>query len=96
MRKKKTEQVGSVAHEVLRALGVESPYNEYRLVQSWPEVMGEAISHYTSEIFIRNRVLYVKLKSPALRAQLTMMRLEVTRKLNDYVGAQVIERIAFT
>ena len=93
MRKKHTEQVGLVTHQVLRSLGIETPYNEYRLVQAWPEVMGEGIARETTDIFIRDRALFVKLKSPALRAQLSMSRQALLCRLNDFVGAQVIERI---
>ncbi len=96
MRKRRSELVGTVTHDVLRVLGIEAPYNEYRLVQAWPEVMGEGIARETTDIYIRNRVLFVKLKSPTLRAQLSMSRMVLLRRLNDHVGAQVIERIVFS
>ena len=96
MRRKKTEEVYDVAHQVLRELGLETPYNEYRLLQSWSEVMGEGIARMTGEMFIRDRVLYVKIKSPAMRMNLAMERAQLVYRLNQYVGAQVIERIVFT
>lgn len=96
MRRKKTEEVGNIAHQVLRELGIETPYNEYRLLQAWPEIMGEGISRMTGEMFIRNRVLYVKINSPAMRMNLAMERTRLVYRLNQYIGAQVIEKIVFT
>ena len=72
-----------------------SPLNEYRLVSSWPEVAGERIASLTRDIYIRSGVLYVKLKSPAMRSDLMMRRSELVRQLNGNVGASVIADIVF-
>lgn len=95
MRRKKAEQVGVLVREFLRTEGLETPYNEYRLVESWAEVMGQGIANYTGEVVIRNRVLYVQLKSSVLRQELSMNRKRLVQKLNEHVGAQVIDNIVF-
>lgn len=95
MKKKNAELVGDVVRQFLRAEGLETPYNEYRLVEAWPEVMGQGIANYTGELVIRNRVLYVQLKSSVLRQELSMNRQRLVQKLNEHVGAQVIENIVF-
>ena len=96
MRRQSAEAIGDILHQMLRQEGIETPLNEYRLVQAWSEVMGEGIQHYTDDIFIRNRVLFVKLKSAALRAELMYNRQTLVHRLNSHVGAQVIEKIVFT
>ena len=50
---------------------------------------------YTGEKFIRNQTLYVKILNPALRADLSMGRSLLVRRLNEKVGAQVIVDIRF-
>ena len=65
------------------------------MAAAWPQVMGEAIARYTGDVFVRNQVLYVQLKSPALKANLMMGREALVQKLNDFVGAQVIRSIVF-
>lgn len=79
----------------LRVQGLETPLLQKRLVESWPVVAGGAIARYTTEVFIRNQTLFVRLSVPALRADLSMRRQEFVRLLNDYVGAQVISDIRF-
>lgn len=94
MRKQKAELLGDVLNRVLREEGLETPINEYRLVnEAWPEVMGQAIMRYTGNIYVRNSTLYVQLKSPALRHNLLFGRDMLVHRLNKAVGAQVIEHI---
>ena len=80
----------------LRAQGLETPLLQKRLIEAWPIVAGEAIARYTSNACIRNQTLYVSLKVPALRADLSMRRQEFVHRLNEYVGNQVIADIRFT
>ena len=95
MRRNKTESIGDLVRQYLRQEGLETPLNEVRMVGAWTEVMGQAVARYTGDVFVKNQVLYVRLKSPALKANLMMGREGLVRRLNDYVGAQVIVKIVF-
>lgn len=79
----------------LRAQGLETPLLQKRLVEAWPIIAGEAIARYTTDVRIFNQTLYVKLRIPALRADLSMRRQEYVKRLNEYVGNQVITDIRF-
>lgn len=79
----------------LRMQGLETPLQQKRLVDAWPTVAGELVASYTNGVSIRNQTLWVHLTSPALRADLSMQRTELVRRLNDYVGSQVITDIRF-
>ncbi len=93
MRRHQAEQVGDVVRQFLREEGLETPYNEYRLLEAWPDVVGQAIAQLTADLQIRNRVLYVKLKSSVLRQELMYGRQSLVFRLNEYVGAQVIDHL---
>lgn len=79
----------------MRINGIETPYNQYRLIQAWPIVMGELIQRYTGEIFIKNQTLHVQITSPAIKQNLLMEHRSLAHRLNEHVGAQVIEDIHF-
>ena len=96
MRRKNAELLGDVLMRFLRQEGLETPLNEYRLVESWKEVVGPTISKYTQNLFIKNQTLYVSLSSSALRQNLMMNRKMLVNHLNAKVGAQVIVDIVFT
>jgi predicted nucleic acid-binding Zn ribbon protein len=91
-------EVKSISDLVLRNLrhqGLETPLLQRRLIASWPEVAGPTIARYTTEVTIVNQTLYVRLTSPALRADLSMRRQDFVNRLNSHIGAQVIADIRF-
>lgn len=95
MFKRREQPIDSLVLRNLRALGLETPLLQKRLVEAWPEVAGEAIARYTDSVCIRNQTLWVHLTIPALRADLSMRRQELVRRLNAHVGGQVISDIRF-
>ena len=95
MRRNNAEQIGDVIRYFLRQQGLESPLNEYRLVQAWDDMVGPAISRYTDNLYIKNQTLYVHLTSAVLRQELMMARELLIKNLNRAVGAQVIVNIVF-
>ena len=48
------------------------------------------MARYTGEKFIKNQTLFVKIQSPALRQDLTMMRSQLVKRINEAVGNMVI------
>ena len=95
MRRNNAEQIGDVIRFFLRQQGLESPLNEYRLVQAWSDVVGPVMARYTSNLYIKNQTLHVHLTSAVLRQELMMARELLVKNLNQQVGAQVIVDIHF-
>ncbi len=95
MRRNNAEQIGDVLRRFLRQNSLESPLNEQRLLDLWPKVLGPTMARYTRKIYIKNQVLYVHLSSAVLRQELMMGRELLIRKLNEEVGANVINNIIF-
>lgn len=95
MKRNNTEQIGDVLRQFLRQQGLETPLNEYRLVDAWKDVVGPVIARYTTNLFIKNQVLYVSLSSSVIRQELMMGREMLIRNLNAQIGSQVIVNIVF-
>lgn len=91
----KSQPVHDILLAWLRAEGLETPLLEYRVVQAWPEVMGEVISRYTGQVFVKDGKLQVQLTSPSLRQNLMMEHKRIAQKLNDHVGAYVVSDVSF-
>jgi len=64
-------------------------------MSAWPQIVGEGIANYTSDLFIKNQTLYMHVSSSALRQELMMARKQLVRSLNKVVGAQIICDIQF-
>ena len=95
MFRRKVQSIQTLLPDFLRRQGLESPLRQRRLLTSWDDVVGEPIARYTSERFIKNQTLFVKVNNPALRADLSMGRSILVKRLNECVGAQVIVDIKF-
>lgn len=93
MERRRAENLTTILQRFMRESGLESPLNEYRLIESWRDVVGEGIAKRTAELYIRNQTLYVRLTTPALRANIMMERCRLVDKLNAAVGASVITDI---
>ena len=95
MFRRKVEILDDVLNHFLRYEGLETPLLQRRLINAWEEIAGKTVAKYTQEKFIKNQTLFVKIINPALKADLTMMRSELIRKLNAYVGSMLIADIKF-
>lgn len=95
MQKREVKPLSLVLREFLRSNGLETPLLQRRLIDSWPDVMGQMVANYTSNLYIRNQTLYVQLHSPALRQNLSMMRRDIAMKMNQAVQAQIITDVVF-
>lgn len=87
--------LSDILQRCLRQNGLETPLMQKRLIDSWPKVVGETVSRYTGEKFIKNQTLFVKILNPALRSNLSMMRSRLVKNLNVEVGGNVIADIKF-
>ena len=95
MFRRKVLTLDEILPKLLREEGLETPLLQKRLMDAWKQVAGRLVAEWTVEKFIRNQTLYVRMKSPALRADLAMMKTELVRKLNASVGSNVIVDIRF-
>jgi hypothetical protein len=90
MKRKKAEELSVVLQRFLRESGLESPLNQHRLVEMWPEVVGELVSKATDQIFIQNQTLVIHLTSPILKNEIAMRSTALVHELNRRVGTNVI------
>ncbi|MCC8146138.1 MAG: DUF721 domain-containing protein [Bacteroidales bacterium] len=65
---------------------------ETRLMDYWNS-MSPMISRYTTDLYIRNKVLYVKVNSSILKNELLLGKDNLIKKLNEEAGRTVIEDI---
>lgn len=96
MRKRNTESIG----EVLRQFFEENQFikkkvAESRAVTGWSQLLGTMISSYTTNVYLRNNVLYVSLSSSVLRSELNMAKDRLINKLNEHAGMHVVNDIIF-
>ena len=78
---------------MLRAYGLDNRLDEMTLIKSWEDVVGKMISKYTANIFVKNRILCVKINSSTVRQELTYIKDDLVIRLNKKAGRKVIDDI---
>jgi len=95
MRRHNTQKFGEVLKEVLQNQHLDTKLYEMQLIESWEKVLGATVKKYTTDIYIYNQKLYVKLSSSILRNDLLLSREKLIQALNKQVGVPVISDIIF-
>jgi len=93
MRRSNTQPLKEVIQEYLEALKMKQKIKEVSLLSSWEEVVGKTISRSTGDIYIKDKKLYVILKSSVIRNELLLIKDQLIKKLNEAVNANVIYEI---
>ena len=87
--------LGDALREMLHRMGISKPLAEYDVLTSWEECVGEQVAKMTTPERIVNGVLFVHVTSAPWRAELSLRRLEILRKINARAGAPIIRDIQF-
>ncbi|MFH1121495.1 MAG: DUF721 domain-containing protein [Bacteroidota bacterium] len=89
------QSIREVIEELLSAYHIGDKVNEIKVIGLWDKVVGKMIARETTHLYIKNKILYVKLNSPALRQELGYARTKLIKMLNKAAGSEVISDIAF-
>ena len=88
-------KIGSSIESVLEQLGILGRIKQYKILELWPEIVGEQIARASAVESIRNGKLFVKVKHPVWRNELQFLKAEIIRKVNDRMGSEFIKDIIF-
>ena len=93
MRNSNGQSLKEIIQDLLHAYRLRGKLNEVRLIGSWEKVMGKTISMRTTELFIRDKTLFIRVISSPLKQELHYSRRNVIKMLNDEAGEEVINNI---
>lgn len=89
----KARSIGELLADFIHGSALEQPLLERKVVEVWPEVLGPTVAQLTGDIGVKNGVLYVRVRSAALKQQLFDIRHDLVRRLNEAAGANVLKDI---
>lgn len=89
------KSVKEAFEQMLQVYKMKRRFDETSLLNAWPDIMGKAVANRTSQLYIRDKKLYIKLDSSVLRNELIMVRSQILEKMNDRAGSQVLEDVIF-
>ena len=66
---------------------------EARVQRLWSELCGPTIAQYTTNVYVKSRVLYVSMSSSVARSEMVSIRKRLVVALNKHAGADVIDDV---
>ena len=79
----------------LKAYGYDGKMNEMDVLEAWTEMMGTAVANRTSEIYIKNKKLFLKMDSSVMREELSYGKDVIIQRVNEKAGAEIITDVWF-
>ena len=93
MRKSNTQPIENVIREYLKEMNIDQKLKEVGIVSQWEKLMGKTVAVRTSQIYIRNHILYIHVTSSVLKNELLMMRQAIIEKINEEAGERIVEQM---
>ena len=90
------ERLGDVLPGVLRGLGLADELSGWRSVAEWPDAVGEAIARRTHAVSFHEGVLTVEVEGAAWRHELSVLKRDLVRRLNQRLGGAVVRDLRLT
>lgn len=95
MRRSNTQSLSDVLRAYVKGTSIEHKLKEVDVVQSWEDLLGKTIAHYTKNVTLKSKILFVTINSSVVKNELFMMREEIRRKLNEKAGEEMVTKIIF-
>jgi predicted nucleic acid-binding Zn ribbon protein len=79
--------------QMLKAQGLESRLQEYRVIGQWEKAVGKVIARHAQPCSLRGKKMTLVVDSPAWMQQLTLLKPEIVEKVNRRLGHNAIRDI---
>ncbi len=87
------EGIGSLLKAVIGDLGVEEKMAQAQAVLTWPEVAGPELASRSRALRVHHARLEVAVPSAVWRAQLSFVKGDLVRRMNERIGSPTIKDI---
>lgn len=95
MRRTNDKSLKEAIEQLLDVYRLRRRFDETSLIAAWPEMMGTAVANRTTELFIRDRKLFIRIESSVIKNEMVMIRSQILDKMNERAGSKVLDEIIF-
>jgi predicted nucleic acid-binding Zn ribbon protein len=94
-RKKDAAPMADAFQDLLKAYRLEDTYQEKLLISSWPELVGKTIADRTSNVYIKDKKLFVKITSGPVKKELQLNKSKVIALIESQIGTGIVADVVF-
>ena len=95
MKRTEAKSIAEIIGDFMQQEDIEDAVLEQKALRLWGQVVGPGVNRMTTERYVDNGVITVKITSAALRNDLMLSRTAIITQLNQLVGKPVIREIVF-
>ena len=77
----------------LKKNNLEKGLLDLEVKRAWHELMENGVSNYTTDVSLKNKTLYIKLSSPALKEELSYGKEKLIKLINEIFKKKIIQKI---
>jgi predicted nucleic acid-binding Zn ribbon protein len=94
-RKKDAAPLADAFQDLLKAYRLEDTYQEKLLISSWPSLVGKTIADRTSNVYIKDKKLFVKITSGPVKKELQLNKSKVIALIETQIGKGIVDDVIF-
>lgn len=94
-RKKDATPLAEAFQDLLKAYRLEDAYQEKLLISSWPTLVGKTIADRTSNVYIKDKKLMVKITSGPVKKELQLNKSKVIALIESQIGKGIVDDVIF-
>ena len=77
----------------LKKNNLEKGLLDLEVMRAWHELMENGVSNYTTDVSLKNKTLYIKLSSPALKEELSYGKEKLMKLINERFKKKIVQKI---
>ena len=89
------EDIGSIIGDVVKNLNIRSELNISNIFNRWEEIVGAEIYKKTKPERITRGILYISVTTSTWANELSLMSGQLIKKINSFIGEEVVKSIRF-
>ncbi len=93
MKKANEVTLKEAIEQLLKAYHIKDKFAENDVIAHWEDLMGKVIANRTTDIYIRDKKLFLRVNSSALKSELILMKSSLIQRVNERAGSVLVEDI---
>jgi predicted nucleic acid-binding Zn ribbon protein len=84
------QHIGQAIRQLRKDYHIKSKFDEANVVVSWERLVGKPIARRTKKVFVRNKVVFVELDSPAMKHDLNLHKAQILTIFQKEFGKDAV------
>lgn len=95
MKRKNEVTLSEAIRYFIQEHGMEQRVLDSMVLDAWHNQMGDFMKKYTDSLYVKNRTLFVKINSPAIKNELSYGKSKILKHINAYIEEEYVLEIKF-